>query len=255
LLKKLIYVRLLPNATGVHSVFIACRLWALQGEFTVMEKVALAGKIRNELGKCANRRLRAAGRIPAVVYGGQKLLSLSVDYHDFASSFKRISSNILIDLAIDGEGSREVLIRDYQRDKVRGTLIHLDFYEVMKGHKLRTRVPLRFEGIPVGVRVDKGLLETQLYEIEIECEPKDIPASIEVNISDVAVNHALFVRDIKLPAGVAVIGSGDAVVALVSSARTGDDAEGAEGGDASSVPAASAQKTEARAQEKSAKKK
>ena len=222
-----------------------------------MEKVALAGKIRNELGKCANRRLRAGGRIPAVVYGGQKLLNLSVDRHDFESSFKRISSNVLIDLAIDGEGSREVLIKDYQRDKVRGTLIHLDFYEVIKGHKLRTRVPLHFEGTPVGVRVDKGLLETKLYEIEIECEPKDIPSVLEVNIGDIAVNQALFVRDIKLPSGVTAIESGEAVVALVSSARVDDGAESAEGAaaDASAVPAASAQKTEARAQEKAAPKK
>ena len=218
-----------------------------------MEKVALAGKKRDELGKNANRRLRAAGRIPAVVYGGKKLWNLSVDYHEFASRFKRISSNILIDLAIEGEGACEVLIRDYQRDKVRGDLIHLDFYEVMKGHKLRTRVPLRFEGTPVGVRVDKGLLETQLYEIEIECEPKDIPASIEVNISEVALNQAFFVRDIKLPGGVVSIGSGDAVVVIVSSSRVDDEAEGA-AADASAVPAASAQKTEARAQEKSGKK-
>ncbi|MDR2733092.1 MAG: 50S ribosomal protein L25 [Spirochaetota bacterium] len=220
-----------------------------------MEKIALAGKRRNESGKNSSRRLRAAGRIPAVVYGGATHLSLSVDRHAFESSFKQVSVNTLIDLTIEGEGTREVLIREYQRDKVRGMLIHLDFYEVMKGHKLRTRVPLHFEGTPVGVRVDKGLLETHLYAIEIECEPKDIPANIVVDISEIALNQALHVRDLHLPEGVVSLESGDAVVALVSSVHDDEGAgEGAAETDASAVPAASAQKTEARAQEKTSKK-
>jgi len=221
-----------------------------------MEKIALAGKIRNESGKNSSRRIRAAGKIPAVVYGGPKHLSLSIDRHAFESKFKHISVNTLIDLTIEGEGTHEVLIREYQRDKVRGTLIHLDFYEVLKGHKLRTRVPLHFEGTPVGVRVDKGLLETQLYAIEIECEPKDIPANIVVDISEIALNQALHVRDLRLPEGVVSLESGDAVVALVSATHDVDEgaAEGAAEADASAVPAASAQKVEARTQEKASKK-
>jgi large subunit ribosomal protein L25 len=222
-----------------------------------MEKIALAGIVRNESGKNSSRRLRAAGRIPAVVYGGQKHLVLSIDRRAFESSFKRISVNTLIDLSIEGEGTHEVLIREYQRDKVRGSLIHLDFYEVMKGHKLRTRVPLHPEGTPIGVRVDKGLLETHLYAIEIECEPKDIPAHIVVDISEIALNQALHVRDLHLPEGVVSLESGDAVVALVSSTHGLED-EAAPGekaeADASAVPAASAQKTEARSQEKASKK-
>jgi len=224
-----------------------------------MEKIALAGTVRNELGKCPNRRLRAAGRIPAVVYGGQKQVSLSIDRHAFESHFKRISVNVLIDLTIEGEGTREVLIKDYQKDKVRGTLIHLDFFEVLKGHKLRTRVPLRFEGTPVGVRVDKGLLETQLYEIEIECEPKDIPASIEVNISEIALNQAFHVRDLRLPEGVVSLESGDAVVALVSGANQPEEGAGEGGAEAEAAPVPAvggAQKTKAtHAQEKVAEKK
>ena len=218
-----------------------------------MEKVALAGLTRKDLGKNANRRLRADGRIPAVVYGGTKQFHVSVDRQAFESSFKRISENVLIDLAIDDSGTHEVLIKAYQRDKVNKSLIHLDFYEVMKGHKLRTRVPLRFEGTPIGVRIDKGLLETQLYELEIECEPKDIPATIEVNISDVALNQAFHVRDIKLPPGVVALGSKDSVVVLVSSAIREEETTEASA-DASAVPAASAQKADARAQEKAAKK-
>jgi len=221
-----------------------------------MEKIALAGKIRNESGKNSSRRLRAAGGIPAVVYGGPKHLCLSIDRHAFESKFKHISVNTLIDLAIEGEGTHEVLIREYQRDKVRGALIHLDFYEVLKGHKLRTRVPLHFEGTPVGVRVDKGLLETHLYAIEIECEPKDIPANIVVDISEIALNQALHVRDLHLPEGVVSLESGDAVVALVSATHDMDEgaAEAGAAADAAAVPAASAQKVEARAQEKASKK-
>jgi len=217
-----------------------------------MEKIALAVEKRDQGGKCPNRRLRATGKIPAIMYGGKEQLMLAVDRQEFERKFKRISENVLIDLAIKGGDSREVLIKDYQKDKVRGTLIHLDFYEVLKGHKLRAKVPLKLEGTPVGVRIDKGLLETHLYQMEIECEPKDLPEHIVVDITGIAVNHSLHVRDLQLPAGVVSHESPDTVVALVLSTSRVEGAAEVGGGpvDASAVPAASAQKVEARAQEK-----
>jgi len=217
-----------------------------------MEKIALAVEKRDQSGKCPNRRLRATGKIPAIMYGGKEQLMLAVDRQEFERKFKRISENVLIDLAIKGGDSREVLIKDYQKDKVRGTLIHLDFYEVLKGHRVRVKVPVKFEGTPVGVRVDKGMLETHLYQMEIDCEPKDIPESIVVDISGIAVNHSMHVRDLQLPAGVVSHESPDTVVALVLSSNRveGSGEADAAAADASAVPAASAQKTEARAQDK-----
>ena len=220
-----------------------------------MEKIALAVEKRDDVGKCPNRRLRATGRIPAIMYGGKEQVMLSVDRQDFERKFKRISENVLIDLSIKGGDTREVLIKDYQKDKVRGTLIHLDFYEVVKGHKLRTKIPLKLEGIPVGVRVDKGLFEVSLYHMEVECEPKDLPEVITVDVTGIAVNHSLHVRDVKLPAGVISHESPDTVIAtVISTARV--EAAGATGApvaaEAAAAPAAAAAP---KAQEKAAPKK
>lgn len=215
-----------------------------------MDKIALAVEKRDQVGKCPNRRLRATGKIPAIMYGGKNQLMLSVDRQEFERKFKRISESVIIDLAIKGGDSHEVLIRDFQRDKVRGTLIHLDFYEVLKGHKLRTKVPIVLEGVPVGVRVDKGLLETQLYQMEVECQPKDLPANILVDITGLALNHTLYVRDVSLPAGVVSLESPETVIALVLSTNRGDDVSEEAEAVADAAPLAAAQKVEPRAQEK-----
>lgn len=215
-----------------------------------MDKIALAVEKRDQVGKCPNRRLRATGKIPAIMYGGKNQLMLSVDRQEFERKFKRISESVIIDLAIKGGDSHEVLIRDFQRDKVRGTLIHLDFYEVLKGHKLRTKVPIVLEGVPVGVRVDKGLLETQLYQMEVECQPKDLPANILVDITGLALNHTLYVRDVSLPAGVVSLESPETVIALVLSTNRGDDVSEEAEAVADAAPLAADQKVEPRAQEK-----
>ena len=226
-----------------------------------MEKIALAVEKRDDVGKCPNRRLRATGRIPAIMYGGKEQVMLSVDRQDFERKFKRISENVLIDLSIKGGDTREVLIKDYQKDKVRGTLIHLDFYEVIKGHKLRAKIPLRLEGTPVGVRVDKGMLDISLYHMEVECEPKDLPEAIIVDVTGIAVNHSLHIRDIVLPAGVVTHESPDTVVATVLSTARIEAASAAEAAADAAAAAAAAPKADAgkaaapKAQDKAAAKK
>lgn len=116
-----------------------------------MEQKTLSAVERKERAKGANRRLRIAGKIPAVVYGHAGTAAVAVDEHEFSQKFKRISENTIISLSVDGK-SHEVLLKDFQEDTLTGKIIHIDFYEVEKDRMLRTNVPVRLLGTAAGVR-------------------------------------------------------------------------------------------------------
>lgn len=165
--------------------------------------VSLAAQPRSGSGKSAARALRRAGRIPAVVYGHHvPSESLSLDGHELERLLASISTeNTLIDLSVDGGNSRSVLIREVQTHPVRPDVLHVDFYQVTAGEKLRLGVPIRFVGIPVGVRDEGGILHEDLREVEVECLPRDIPEAVELDISELAVGESVYVRDLRLPKG------------------------------------------------------
>ncbi len=179
-------------------------------------KVQLAADLRTETGTNEAGRIRAKGKIPAVLYGGEKTVNICIDAVEFIRNFKTVSENTIIDLSIGKESPKEVLIKGYQVDKVKGHLIHLDFYEILRGKKLHTRIPLVIEGTPEGVRNSGGLLEQSLHELQIECFPKDIPSEIIVDVSHLEINQALHVSDITMPSGVESLETPETVVALVT---------------------------------------
>lgn len=196
-----------------------------------MDKLALNAESRQETGKIFNRRLRRSGRIPAVVYGGDNQQKLSVDTLEFSNLFKNISENFLIQLKVDGKETKEVLVKDYQSDYVKGEITHIDFFEVSRGQTLHTQVPVHVEGSAIGVR-DGGVLEQLLHTLQVECLPKDIPEEIVVDVSKLGGNEALHVSDLQLPAGVASLDSLETVIATVtmpsSSVTTEEGEEDAE---------------------------
>jgi len=179
-----------------------------------MEQKTLSAVERKERAKGANRRLRIAGKIPAVMYGHAGTAAVAVDEHEFSQQFKRISENTIIDLSIDGK-SHEVLLKDYQEDVLTGKIVHIDFYEVEKGRMLRTNVPVRVLGTAAGVR-EGGVLDQGLHRIEVECLPKDIPEQITVDVSALVVGDSVHVRDLALPPGVRILNSGEQVVVAVT---------------------------------------
>jgi large subunit ribosomal protein L25 len=113
------------------------------------------------------------------------------------------------------EGTHEVLVKDYQKDNLTGEILHIDFYEFEKGKALRTRVPIRLTGNPIGVK-EGGILEVLLRELEVECLPKDMPEELALEISELALDRALHVKDMRLPEGVRSMQSLDQVVCLVA---------------------------------------
>lgn len=213
-----------------------------------MSKV-IAAEIRQELTKGATNRLRIAGKIPAVVYGHKEPVSIAIDGHEFAINFKKISENEIISLAI-GKASHNVLIKDYQRDYLKGVITHIDFYEIEKGHKLRTHVPIHVVGTAVGTR-DGGILENSLHELEIECVAEKLPQAIEVDVTELVTGHAIHVRDVKAPEGVRILNNGEQVVASVTHVRevaveapAAAPAEGEAAAEAAPAAAAAAAKKE-----------
>ncbi len=179
-----------------------------------MEAKKLSVEARSETRKMAAGRLRRAGKIPAIVYGAVEPIAISVDAREFRQNFKRVTENTIIELKLPG-GSHEVLVKDYQRDNMTGQILHIDFYEFKKGVALRTHVPLKFSGNPIGVK-EGGILETLLHELEVECLPKDLPEEIGVEIGELALGHALHVSQITLPEGVRAIAAPDQVICIVA---------------------------------------
>jgi large subunit ribosomal protein L25 len=187
--------------------------------------VTLNATSRTATGKGVARKLRAAGQVPGVIYGhAREPQPLVLDKREVERLLDRIvAASTVIDLSIDGT-SRRTLIREVQRHPLRPGVEHVDFLELVAGETVTVRVRIAFEGTPVGVRVDGGIFEELLHELEIEADPANIPERIIVDVTGLTVGHSLHVSDLKLPDGVELITDGDVTVCLCSAPRTEDAA-------------------------------
>jgi large subunit ribosomal protein L25 len=165
-----------------------------------MHTASLRAEPRSERGKGAARQLRRTGRVPAVLYGhGEDPRELSVDGHELEKLLAHISvENTLIDLSIGGAETTQALIREVQTHPFRPEVLHLDLFHVHAGEKLRLQVPVRLAGSAAGVR-NGGVLDQVLYDLEVECLPRDIPDAAEVDVSGLEIGDAVRVRDVSLP--------------------------------------------------------
>ena len=153
---------------------------------------------RTSRGKNEARRLRAKGRIPAVVYGGKDGgKPIAVDPKILAKILRtEQGANTLIALNVPGAGNARVLVREYQLDPVTHELLHADFYRVAMDKLLRVQVTVVPQGEPKGVKQQGGVLDVVHRQIEIECLPADIPTHIEVDVSELMVGQSIRVKDI-----------------------------------------------------------
>lgn len=166
---------------------------------------SLAVEVRSDTGKGVARKLRAVGRIPAVLYGhGNASVSLSIQAKDLDTLLKTSHAglNTLIDLEGDSAvAGKVVLIKELQRHSVAGTLSHADFFEIDVTAKIHVSVPIKLEGTPEGVKLG-GVLEHMMREIDLLCLPNAIPDLLEVDVSGMNQNESLHVSDLTLPEGV-----------------------------------------------------
>lgn len=182
-----------------------------------MAENALNAEVREGSGKGIARKLRASGRMPAVVYGGTEgSVALQLDPVALDRLLRASGSgmNTLIDLSYGG-GRVQVLLKDLQRDPVRGSYLHADFYRVNLTEAVEVEVPIHLVGEPAGVRLQGGILDHSLRELLIECLPNKIPPSIEVDVRELQVGEVIHVRDLPLPEGVEALLDPDQSVASV----------------------------------------
>lgn len=166
-----------------------------------MAITSLKGNRRDHVGKSAARRLRAGGGVPAVYYGrGENPIPLTVDAKDIDTLLHAGGgSNVIVDLQVEGDAAteRKALIREIQRDPVAGNIVHLDFQRISLTEKITVEVPIELVGVPTGVKDGGGILEHLLREVEVECLPTDIPATITVDVSALAIGDSLHVSDLS----------------------------------------------------------
>jgi len=178
-----------------------------------MDKRTLSVVKRTSVGKNAVKTLRKEGFIPAVMYGHSENVLFSVNEREFGKKFKVISENKIIDLKV-GKDVFHVLIKDFQEDVLKGDVVHLDFYEVEKGKKLHTTIPVHFEGNSVGVKLG-GNIENLLHELSVECLPKDIPEAVVVNVEPLNIGDSIHVGDLAAIKGVKFLANSEQVVTHV----------------------------------------
>jgi len=172
---------------------------------------------REGRGKNDSRRARAAGQVPLTIYGGEgEAVAALAPLSELAAILRSDSGrNTIFTLDIDGVGAAEVMFIDRQIDPVRSRLIHADLKRLVKGEKIEATVPLRLVGEPLGVRENAGILEQTIREVEIRCQPRDIPEHIDVDVTNLGVHEVLHVSDIPLTEGVEILEEPDTVIATV----------------------------------------
>ena len=198
--------------------------------------VTIEAEPREEFGKNASRRLRDAGRIPGVVYGGGgQAIPVSVDPKKVTQILYSPSGhNTVVTLEIRGRAPARVLLSDWQVEPVHGGLLHVDMFRVSADTRLKISVPVHLTGEAYGVKTEGGILEFLLREVEIECLPDDIPDHITVNISDYKIGSALRAGDLPLGERVKLLTEPTRMVAHVIALKAEEEkpAEGVEAAEA-----------------------
>jgi large subunit ribosomal protein L25 len=182
-----------------------------------MEAPVLRAWRRNRSGKGVARKLRAQGMIPAVLYGGNENIPLSLQPKDLV---KILSSgeNTIFRLEIDGEqgGDRQAIVRDLQRHPLKESLLHADLYRISMDVEITVSVPIVLQGVSREVSDAGGVINQLLHEVAIQCLPGLIPHELTADVAHLGIGEVLHVRDVPVPQGIQVLVDSDEVVASVS---------------------------------------
>lgn len=174
-------------------------------------------KVREGRGKNDARRARRDGMVPITVYGGDgETVAAVAPLAELAAILRTDTGrNTIFTIDVEGVGASEVMFHDRQIDPVKGRLIHADLARLVKGQKIEVTVPLHLVGEPIGVKEKQGVLEQIIREIEIRCEPREIPDSLDVDVSNLDVHDLLHVSDIPVREGIEILTDPEQVIATV----------------------------------------
>ena len=182
------------------------------------KKEIIVRAVRREgRGKNDARRARRDGQVPVTIYGGgTEAVAALAPLRELAAILRSDTGrNTIFTVDIEGVEATEVMFIDRQIDPVRSRLVHADFKRLVKGEKIEATVPLRLVGEPIGVREGAGVLEQIIREVEIRCEPRDIPEHLDVDVTNLGVHDVLHVSDIPTSEGVEILTGADTVIATV----------------------------------------
>ncbi len=184
-------------------------------------EAALEAVKRDTRGKNEARRVRAAGKIPAVVYGDKSDAAvISVDPKTLLRILHSDSGvNTLISLKLEGEGDTRVLVRDFQLDPVTQAPLHVDFYRIAMDKKLTVTVPIQLKGEAKGVKTQGGVLDFVHRDIEVECLPADIPEHIDIDVTELLMNQGVRVRDLPESDKWTVLTDADTMIVHIVAAK------------------------------------
>jgi large subunit ribosomal protein L25 len=190
-----------------------------------MATANLSAKTRSATGKGVARKLRAAGEVPAVIYGhNREPQALSLNAHELALLLEKVPyQSTVIELAIEG-GNARTLIRELQRHPFKKQILHVDFQELVAGEKVTVKVPLHYTGVPEGVRLGGGVLDQILHEVEISVDPANIPGHITVDVTALTIGHSIHAGEVPLPAGVELLTDADATVCVCAAPKVSEEA-------------------------------
>ena len=182
------------------------------------KEIIVKATLREGRGKNDSRRARRNGQVPVTIYGGAgEAVAALATLSELAAILRSDSGrNTIFTVDIEGVEATEVMFADRQIDPVRSRLVHADFKRLVKGQKIEATVPLRLVGEPLGVREEAGVLEQIIREIEIRCQPRDIPEHLDVDVTNLGVHDVLHVSDIPATEGVEILAEPDTVIATVS---------------------------------------
>ncbi len=222
-----------------------------------MATAQLTATPRTGTGKGVARKMRAAGQIPGIIYGhAREPQALAINTRDFEKLLEHISAeSTVIELAVGGKTSR-TLIREIQRHPFKREYLHVDFQELVAGETVFVRIPIVLVGIPEGVRLEGGVMDQTLRDLEIEVDPVNMPNHINVNVENMKIGESVHVSDLTLPAGVTALTEGDTTIVVVSAPRAvieeaaAPAAEGAEVAPAAEPEVIRAKKTDEETEEK-----
>jgi large subunit ribosomal protein L25 len=205
-----------------------------------MPELVVAMPREGKFNKNAARRVRVAGKIPAVLYGsGHESVAVEVDPKQISRIlFSEAGHNTIFDVEVTGQPAAKAMIVDWQREPIKDQLIHIDMKRIALDKALRVRVRVKLLGIPVGVKAAGGILDQVLREVEVECLPADIPANISVDVSNLELYASLRVSDLPHSGSIKFLNAEDATVAHVVSIR--EEAPTAAETEAAAVAAATA---------------
>ena len=175
-----------------------------------MEKIILNTEVREEKGKTKVKNLRKSDIIPAVIYrSGKESVCIKVkrrDLHDVLQT--SAGENVLLTLKVKGDKKktdRTCLIKEIQRHPVKEDIVHIDLNEISLTEKIKIKVPVHPHGEAQEVVKEGGVIDHPLWEVEVECLPTDIPEKIEVEVSQMKIGDAIYVKDLKVPPGVVML--------------------------------------------------